>query len=111
MHARIWLVVSFASAVAVVLGTSSERPLRAQSAVDAAALTGIVSSAEEGAMEGVLVSVKRTGSTQTTTVVTDKEGRYRFPPTRLVVRPHVGWDHRSAVSRGLLGPLHDFQIP
>ena len=31
MHARIWLAVSFASAVAVVLGTSPERPLRAQS--------------------------------------------------------------------------------
>ena len=41
------------------------------------ALTGRVSSAEEGPMEGVLVSAKRAGSTVTTTVVTDREGRYR----------------------------------
>ncbi len=46
-------------------------------------LTGTVSSAEEGPMEGVLVSAKRAGSTVTTTVVSDREGRYRFPQTRL----------------------------
>ncbi len=34
-------------------------------------------------MEGVLVSAKKTNSTVTTTVVTDKEGRYRFPASRL----------------------------
>ena len=38
-------------------------------------LTGQVSSAEEGAMEGVLVSAKRDGATVTVTVVTDKQGR------------------------------------
>jgi virginiamycin B lyase len=46
------------------------------------ALTGLVRSAEEGPMEGVLVSVKRTGSTMTTTVVSDA-GQYRFPRNRL----------------------------
>jgi virginiamycin B lyase len=48
-----------------------------------APLTGQVSSTEEGAMEGVLVSAKRDGGTVTVTVVTDKQGRYSFPAGRL----------------------------
>lgn len=47
------------------------------------ALTGIVKSDAEGPMEGVLVSAKRAGSNITTTVVTDKAGRYAFPQDRL----------------------------
>jgi len=47
------------------------------------ALAGTVRSTEEGAMEGVLVSAKRSGSTITTTVVTDANGRYQFPRNRL----------------------------
>ena len=39
------------------------------------ALTGLVSSQEEGPMEGVLVSAKRTGSNVTITVVSDAQGR------------------------------------
>jgi virginiamycin B lyase len=46
------------------------------------ALTGLVTSAEEGPMEGVLVSAKTAGSI-TVTVVSDVEGRYAFPATRL----------------------------
>ena len=34
-------------------------------------------------MEGVLVSAKKTGSTITTTVVTDQKGHYAFPASRL----------------------------
>jgi virginiamycin B lyase len=48
-----------------------------------AALAGKVSSAEEGAMEGVLVSAKKAGSTVTVTVVSDADGRYSFPAKRL----------------------------
>jgi streptogramin lyase len=48
-----------------------------------AALSGLVSSSEEGAMEGVLVGAKREGSTITTTVVTDAQGRYSFPAARM----------------------------
>jgi len=48
-----------------------------------AALTGTVTSAEEGAMEGVLVGAKKTGSTITVTVVSDKAGGYSFPAGRL----------------------------
>jgi streptogramin lyase len=47
------------------------------------ALSGVVSSAEEGAMEGVLVSAKRADVPITITVVTDKQGRYRFPSSKL----------------------------
>jgi streptogramin lyase len=48
-----------------------------------AALAGKVSSAEEGAMEGVLVSAKKAGSTITITVVSDAKGQYRFPAAKL----------------------------
>lgn len=48
-----------------------------------AALTGQVTSAEEGQMEGVLVSAKKAGSTITITVVSDNQGRYRFPASKL----------------------------
>ena len=47
------------------------------------ALTGQVSSKEEGPMEGVLVSAKKAGSTVTITVVSDPQGRYRFPSAKL----------------------------
>src|SRR3989454_5735118 len=46
-------------------------------------LSGRVSSAEEGAMEGVLVSAKAAGSSVTITVVSDTQGRYSFPASRL----------------------------
>ena len=49
----------------------------------AAALSGQVTSAEEGPMEGVLVSAKKDGSTITITVVTDAKGEYSFPADRL----------------------------
>src|SRR5437763_6127401 len=48
-----------------------------------AQLAGKVTSSEEGAMEGVLVSAKKAGSTITVTVVSDREGRYRFPEKKL----------------------------
>jgi streptogramin lyase len=48
-----------------------------------AALTGLVSSAEENTMEGVLVSATRADSNITVTVVTGKDGRFSFPASRL----------------------------
>jgi virginiamycin B lyase len=48
-----------------------------------AALTGLVGSAEEPAMEGVLVSATRAGSNITVSVVTGADGRYSFPQSRL----------------------------
>jgi virginiamycin B lyase len=46
------------------------------------ALAGKVT-AGEGPLEGVLVSAKKSGSTVTITVVSDKDGRYSFPAARL----------------------------
>jgi hypothetical protein len=47
------------------------------------ALTGSVTSQEEGAMEGVLVSAKQAGSTMTITVVSNAQGQFSFPQDRL----------------------------
>src|ERR1700676_741552 len=49
----------------------------------AAALTGQVTSEEEGPMEGVVVSAKLDGSTIAVSVYTDKQGHYSFPANRL----------------------------
>ena len=50
---------------------------------NAQTLSGKVSSAEEGLMEGVLVSAKKEGSTVTTTVVSNAKGEFSFPADRL----------------------------
>jgi len=71
--------------VLVVLGAATVSHCAAAQqtpAPAAAALTGAVRSAKEGPMEGVLVSVKRDGSTITTTVVTNAQGAYSFPRAR-----------------------------
>jgi len=47
------------------------------------ALQGTIRSDQEGAMGGVLVSATKAGSTITTTVVTDEQGHYAFPASRL----------------------------
>jgi virginiamycin B lyase len=49
----------------------------------ATALTGTVSSAQEGKMEGVVVSAKRPGSTIMVSVSTNAQGQYSFPEDRL----------------------------
>jgi virginiamycin B lyase len=72
--------LSFAAGLIFAFLTSI---LSAPAGAQVAPLTGKVSSAEEGAMEGVLVSAKRDGATVTVTVVTDQQGRYSFPAGRL----------------------------
>jgi virginiamycin B lyase len=62
-----------------VLGANVDLSL----AQGAAALTGQVTSEQEGPMEGVLVTAKKAGASVATTVVTNKEGRYSFPAARL----------------------------
>jgi virginiamycin B lyase len=69
--------------VAGALGTAGLMRRTHGESKGAVALNGQVTSAEEGAMEGVLVSVKKAGSTITTTVFTDEKGRYQFPLSRL----------------------------
>src|ERR1700726_1432368 len=51
------------------------------------ALAGKVTDGQE-ALEGVLVSAKKDGSTITVTVVTGKDGRYSFPAGRLEPGPY-----------------------
>jgi len=55
----------------------------AQAPAAPSALTGQITSAEEGAMEGVLVSAKKDGSPITITVSSDRDGRFAFPSTKL----------------------------
>ncbi len=55
-------------------------PLQAQAGV---ALTGRVTSDEEGPMEGVVVTARKEGSPISISVVTDDKGRYNFPNAKL----------------------------
>jgi streptogramin lyase len=73
------LIVAF---LVVALTATWANALHAQP-VAGTALSGRVSSAAEGLMEGVLVSAKRDGSTITVTVASDEHGRYRFPAPAL----------------------------
>jgi virginiamycin B lyase len=52
-------------------------------APDPIALTGVVSSQEEGRMEGVVVSARRASANFTVSVVSDAQGKYTFPKTHL----------------------------
>ncbi|AMN42764.1 virginiamycin B lyase family protein [Rhodoplanes sp. Z2-YC6860] len=63
-----------AGALALAVSTGTAR---------AEGLAGTVSSAQEGLMEGVVVSAKKVGSTITTSVATDDKGRFSFPAGRL----------------------------
>jgi virginiamycin B lyase len=73
-------VLAAAVLALVLLVTNEVAPASAQSA---AALAGQITSAEEGPMEGVLVSARKAGSTITVTVVSDARGTYSFPAARL----------------------------
>src|SRR5215208_4784727 len=48
-----------------------------------AALSGKVSTPNEAAVEGVLVSAKKAGGTITVTVVSDESGNFSFPAAKL----------------------------
>jgi virginiamycin B lyase len=66
----------------LALPIAASHPAMAQNH-DPAALAGTVSSAEEGKMEGVVVSAKRPGSTIMVSVGTNAQGQYSFPQDRL----------------------------
>src|ERR1700730_12603303 len=82
MRTRRLLLTLLVASAAVFLTRVGHSQIRNQTQ-PWAALTGQVTSTEEGLMEGVLVTVKKTGSTIAITVATDEQGRYRFPPGRL----------------------------
>jgi virginiamycin B lyase len=79
MMGRILIVL----AAAGICMFPTQRTLAGAAGTPAAALTGTVSSSEEGMMEGVLVSARRDGATITVTVDSDEHGRYTFPRSRL----------------------------
>ncbi len=70
-------VPSLLRAGVLVAALAVAAPLSAQG------LSGAVSSDSEPTMEGVLVSAKQDGATIATTVVTDAQGHYAFPPDRI----------------------------
>ena len=72
-------LLSTAAALALALATSS---LGAGAAQAGPGLSGQVSG-PEGAMEGVLVTAKKNGSTIAYTVVSDAQGRYSFPAGKI----------------------------
>lgn len=86
-----------------VIGTLLLGPLACNSVVaaESSALSGTVTSQEEGAMEGVVVSAKREGSPITVSVVSNAEGQYSFPADRLqpgsytIVIRAIGYDLAS----------------
>jgi virginiamycin B lyase len=77
------LLAAASVAVSLALGLTLAFPIAASAQAPVAALTGLVSSADEATMEGVLVSATRAGSNITITVVTGADGRYAFPASRL----------------------------
>src|SRR5213594_2841088 len=78
MTRRLLFVVS--AGLVFIAFLAGRGPTAAQTST---ALTGRVSSAEEGAMEGVVVSAKKAGSTVTVSVVSDAQGRFSFPSAKL----------------------------
>jgi streptogramin lyase len=81
MLKKTFLAVAVAVAAVTLLFAASS--IIGAAGAPGVALTGQVSSQEEGFMEGVLVSAKRDGSTVTITVVSDAKGRYSFPASKL----------------------------
>src|ERR1700758_1752989 len=75
---RLWMIASILCLVLAMHPVTG----RAAAQQDRPALTGKVSAGQE-ALEGVLVSARKRGSTITVTVVSDKDGRYSFPTARL----------------------------
>src|ERR1700724_3954047 len=92
---------------AVILFQATPQPAAAQNKT--AALAGQVTSEAEGAMEGVVVSAKKAGSTVTVSVISDAQGRYSFPADRLSPGHYainiraVGYDLNSATSANVTG--------
>src|SRR6266849_1694217 len=80
MTRRLLLVVSAGFVVIAFLTVRGPAPAAAQTST---ALTGRVSSAEEGFMEGVVVGAKKAGSAVTVSVVSDAQGRFSFPSSKL----------------------------
>jgi len=78
---KLFLAIALGS---IAVGATSWAPseLIAQ-ASGSVALSGVVSSQQEGLMEGVVVSARRDGANFTVSVVSDAQGKYSFPRTHV----------------------------
>jgi virginiamycin B lyase len=78
---KLFLAIALGS---IAVGATSWAPseLIAQ-ASGSVALSGVVSSQQEGLMEGVVVSARRDGAHFTVSVVSDAQGKYSFPRTHV----------------------------
>ena len=92
-------VVSCAAGVAVAMTVGASIRLNAEGG---AAFTGVVTSQEEGKMEGVLVTARREGAAFDVTVVSDAKGKYSFP--RSHVQPGTYALKIRAIGYDLAGP-------
>ena len=81
MKTRRFLLIAVGAFV-VIFNQTTTVPVHAEGQT-ATVLAGQVSSAEEGLMEGVVVSAKKDGSTISVSVVTNAQGRFAFPAARL----------------------------
>src|SRR4029453_13255720 len=94
MAMKHWLLVTSAAfAVAVVPSGLAQA---------AGKITGQIISAEEGAMEGVVVSAKKDGSTIAISIVSDDKGNFSFPAAKL--EPGKYTLHIRAIGYELDGP-------
>jgi streptogramin lyase len=78
---QIQRLANFALAASAIITIALPSPASARA--PHAPLAGVVRSAQEGKMEGVLVSAQKRGSPITVTVVSDARGKYAFPAARL----------------------------
>ena len=74
------LLAALAALFTVALATLVAAPVSSPAAPEGFLLSGTVKSASGEAMGGVTVSAKGEGRSITTTVFTDEQGRYYFPP-------------------------------
>ena len=81
METKRVLLIAGGALAAILLETATAR-LHAEDQT-AAVLSGQVTSAEQGPMEGVVVSARKDGSTISVSVVTNAAGRFAFPAARL----------------------------
>jgi virginiamycin B lyase len=78
---RIEGILRFLAALASLLASISSAPSQAQQPPPA--LVGQITSDRERTMEGVVVSARKDGSTITISVVSDGQGQYAFPASKL----------------------------
>ena len=83
MRMTVRMLALAAGLVAAALTPATPAMAQGAMAQAATALSGKVSSASEGPMEGVVVSARRDGSTITVSVVSDDKGHFSFPASRL----------------------------